>query len=676
MKKQILGAITMSLLLLQTAWSEETLSINSIAATGTYYIYSETGSHFTTDGASMGSYAMTVSTETTDAPEGSEYLRVTTTDNYASVWFNLSSGQDKSSWTGASLEFDVNTLDEFQVILEQADGTKKNVYLNGTYITRSGEWETATIPLSTFGIDLTQFKGVSFYRQWNGAVTLNVDNIRITGIPTTVEWEGTTSTDWNTDANWSTGTVPGSEDNVLIPDVSGASGNAPVISDDQSVYDIEVEIGGLVTIQSGAGLAIMGAASGDGSFNIDRNTVGSGGYSIVGSPVTSTTIAASAPESQYVYAFDGSSYSSNLTGSSALMMPGQGYFIGSNLAGAYVGFSGMANSGDIMNTLSTSSEFHLVANPYAAGISRSAFLAENGTDVIDGAIYLWDDGGANDGAVRAGVYVTIDAAGNVINGSFDGNIRSTQGFYVYSGASPTVTFKPTMQVSTAGSNSDAGYFRKGSESQLIKLTLSDGISDDELLLNLTNGATVGKDPGYDVHKLMNPIVSFYSQLEGEDMAIQALPLVESIIIKLGTSVAKEGLYKIKLAEKNDSYKVTLKDKLTGKSYDLGANDEEEITLNASATNDRFELALTSLSVLASAKMVNGLKVYGHAGELQLQYTGGGTQAVKIYTMEGKVAFNETIRFSDEKAVLKVGLKSHQIYVLKVNGSTIKFILNH
>ena len=33
-------------------------------------------------------------------------------------------------------------------------------------------------------------------------------------------WDGSSSTDWNTAANWDTGAVPTSSDDVIIPDTS------------------------------------------------------------------------------------------------------------------------------------------------------------------------------------------------------------------------------------------------------------------------------------------------------------------------------------------------------------------------------------------------------------------------------------------------------------------------
>ena len=147
----------------------------------TYYFYSETGSDFISDGGSTGNYAMNPSTQTSGAPEGSQYLRIAPSANYASYWYAFSAGQDKSAWSGGTLTFDVKTTADFDVTLEQGNGTKKTVSL-GSYISKSGSWEKASIPLSAFGLDLAQFKALVFYRLWNASITLDLDNIRVTGV--------------------------------------------------------------------------------------------------------------------------------------------------------------------------------------------------------------------------------------------------------------------------------------------------------------------------------------------------------------------------------------------------------------------------------------------------------------------------------------------------------------
>ena len=59
-----------------------------------------------------------------------------------------------------------------------------------------------------------------------------------------ITWDGSSSTDWNTTANWSTNSVPTSSDDVIIPDVT----NDPVLSSSSDVCkDMTIQNGAILT---------------------------------------------------------------------------------------------------------------------------------------------------------------------------------------------------------------------------------------------------------------------------------------------------------------------------------------------------------------------------------------------------------------------------------------------
>ena len=66
------------------------------------------------------------------------------------------------------------------------------------------------------------------------------------------DWTGAVSTDWHDPANWAQNDVPTVFTEVSIPDVSGSSGNFPVISSDVYVRDLEVQNGATIIVQNGA----------------------------------------------------------------------------------------------------------------------------------------------------------------------------------------------------------------------------------------------------------------------------------------------------------------------------------------------------------------------------------------------------------------------------------------
>ena len=101
----------------------------------------------------------------------------------------------------------------------------------------------------------------------------NTENIKgtITGgvvSPTTVEWISSSSGNWNVASNWSTGAVPGSNQEVII-DVPGASPTVTINSGSQSVYSITANdplsiTGGSLTVAAdstiGGGLSMTGGS--------------------------------------------------------------------------------------------------------------------------------------------------------------------------------------------------------------------------------------------------------------------------------------------------------------------------------------------------------------------------------------------------------------------------------
>ncbi len=65
----------------------------------------------------------------------------------------------------------------------------------------------------------------------------------------TATWDGSSSTDWNTAANWSTNSVPTSSNDVIIPDVT----NDPIITSSSDVcQNLTIQSGGILTSNNGS----------------------------------------------------------------------------------------------------------------------------------------------------------------------------------------------------------------------------------------------------------------------------------------------------------------------------------------------------------------------------------------------------------------------------------------
>ena len=70
-----------------------------------------------------------------------------------------------------------------------------------------------------------------------------------TSFTQTATWDGSSSTDWNTAANWSTNAVPTSSNDVIIPNVT----NNPIItSSSDECHNLTIQSGGVLTSNNGS----------------------------------------------------------------------------------------------------------------------------------------------------------------------------------------------------------------------------------------------------------------------------------------------------------------------------------------------------------------------------------------------------------------------------------------
>ncbi len=82
-----------------------------------------------------------------------------------------------------------------------------------------------------------------------------------------IEWDGSSSRDWTTGSNWSTGSVPTSSDNIVIP---SSPSRQPILydGDNGNCKDITINSGATLSIQntSGGSLNIHGNLTNNGTF--------------------------------------------------------------------------------------------------------------------------------------------------------------------------------------------------------------------------------------------------------------------------------------------------------------------------------------------------------------------------------------------------------------------------
>ncbi|MEM9895435.1 MAG: LamG-like jellyroll fold domain-containing protein [Bacteroidota bacterium] len=523
--------------------------------------------------------------------------------------------------------------------------------------------------------------------QHHADMTVTLVGQNTTEIP--IRWVGYENHNWSNSTNWNNGTNPLQGEDIQI----NASNHYPVISSDDAiaVQDLVLNSGTSLTVESGGILAIKGDLNNDGSITVKRIPEANGKYSMIGSPLTDADVSDFGADLLAEY----DALTSNYIEGTGAAFPGTGYFSAYFEAEPEIILTGTPNTGEITTPLITSIEsptsYNLVSNPYTAPISYDEFVTEN-DGAITGAIWLWDDGGVNVNDSRFGDYLTVnslgvtDAIGGSTGSSWNGNIGSFQGFFVQTNTNTNLTFKPEMQVTTSGSNDDANHFRVAEEypHHSIKLSLSGAGFYNEIIVAVSDEATLGEDQYLDAPKLKgNPQFSFYSWLEEEAFAIQALPDLQTIedirSIELGFDLTEPGDYQIGVVEMQNipqDYVLTLTDHLLNRAYVLDETSMIPFSLfEGTLESKRFELSFSHDRVLSEeGQLSNTLSVYADNERLHIHYPSQKEEEVAIYSLDGKKFFHKQVKFENQ-AVISLGLDSGHLYVLRVGAQSTKFIIN-
>lgn len=481
------------------------------------------------------------------------------------------------------------------------------------------------------------------------------------------EWLGTNS-NWFDTNNWSLGTVPIFE-NVLIE----ATAKDPILVGDAEVFDLYLGHNATIAVESGSSLLIEGVVEGSGEAIVRRNTVGDAGYSIIGSPVQNEEV--NDLNADYIYAFDGLDY----VIPTGQLTVGEGYFAGFNAAAPFVEFRGTPNHGDISKTLDQDGVFQLISNPYTTALDYNTFVFDN-LETIGTTIYLWDDGGLNEGTIRGGGYVTVSTVGVTGNsgtkgpGIWTGSIPTGQGFYVFVEQPGIIDFNTLQLFGIPGSHGDGGFYRIAEDAKAIRLTLFNDESEDDLLIGFRDDASAKFDPGLDARKLRNNQISFFSLVDDVELAIQAFEWQSEISIPLGYEINESGNFEVAVTEIegiDERTKLIFKDTYTGIEYDL-RNGTIPIEINEVAALDRFQL-LVQEDVL-SVEAFSELSILPSSESLLIKHVENSAQ-VLISTVGGQIIFNDEVNFVGGQATINQNFRQNTIYLVRVDNQVIKFLIN-
>jgi hypothetical protein len=440
---------------------------------------------------------------------------------------------------------------------------------------------------------------------------------------------------------------------------------------------------GTLIFDSGSYLNIVSGGVSGNDIIFKRNTTfgeSEGKYSIVGSPVTSAStstlgnIVYKYDESQDYIGNDGLDRFVQVT-SPETMTPGKGYFSANT---GTITVSGMPNLGNIDVSLEYSSSasteadydgFNLVSNPYPTTLKVSNFLNANGTSgtgAISDEIYLWVDGGSNNGRRSNTDYLTVNGVGYVGGslsraGDYNNNLGSFQGFFVKAtGTGQTLSFTESMR--NVESGDDDNFFRESQEEIFkIRVAVENEKLHAETLIGFLEDATMGFDPVYDAKSMLaSNALNITTLISNTAYSIQGRPLTsETDYIPLNFVTETEGAHQLIFDFEHLPFdqKVSLYDTYNSKVYDLNVNDTYDFTSDVGNFQDRFQLITGNKIIMAVEENLSSTVKYTFSKNNVNVKSAQPIQSAVIYSLQGKVL--DKMLFESHEKVRSFRMKNYQ-----------------
>lgn len=328
---------------------------------------------------------------------------------------------------------------------------------------------------------------------------------------------------------------------------------------------------------------------------------------------------------------------------------GKGYALYlAGAASATYTFSGTLNNGDISltptrtGTAASRRGFNLIANPYPSYLNWN-LAHQSATNVRP---TIWYRTSVVDGEAKTMAFQTYNAeAGVAVPATVSGYIPPMQAFWMRvdaDGSNGALSFTNAMR-SHRGEAANMLKAPAASERPLIRLFVSNGTNQDELVILSHQDATNGYDP-YDSEKMSNNsanIPELYSLIDNEELVINTMnSFVHGLEVDLGFRPGRAGEFSIRAGViENIGLDIILQDKLSGSSQKLQLDEPYQFSSDATAVADRFSLLFRtpgSTTELIGAE--SQVSVYSNQNNrITVSTTQLNAQSVvRIYNVSGQV----------------------------------------
>ena len=441
---------------------------------------------------------------------------------------------------------------------------------------------------------------------------------------TTLTWDGSTDTDWNTPANWDGDAVPTSIDAAIIANVA----NQPVIVSGvgANCNDLTVNDAATLTINSGGSLITNGTITNNGTVDVKRE-ISDGEWHLISSPNNVAT--ANVFDGEYLQTWDESTATwAYITEPTTALTKVKGYSLWGIAKSTTHTFTGTPNTGDqsIATTVGgsggTNNRANLVGNPYPSSLDWSAL------DDTWGAVNYWNG--------------TAYVSWNDGTGSGSQYIPPMQGFFIVPSSSGTFSLTNSNRTHTGATSF---YKSSNSIANGIVLAASNGWYSDEWHLRFDEESSENFEFQHDAYKFLSStdgLSQLYS-FTGDDMlSIDVRPACN--VIQLGFQNNTDGNYSIDIVEMDGMTTVSLEDTKTNTMHNF-TDGAYNFDYSITDAQTRFKLHLQTAGIIELSN--NLLNIYANGNSIYVKSEQTiKTGSVKVCDITGRVVAQQIISNSN------------------------------
>ncbi len=492
-------------------------------------------------------------------------------------------------------------------------------------------------------------------------------NIHDGGEEGSITWNGASSSDWNTAANWDINYVPTLSDNVTIAHV----GTNPVINSNGTAVcnNLTVNNGATLTVNAGKDFTVYGDLINNGTFILESTQDGTGslivegtssgsvviqryiegadwsdgtdGWHFISSPVPDYPVsnnftvtpagnydfyAWSEPDHLWVNFKGGSSPTfAGVNGSNNFKL-GYGYLVSykdtdtKDFTGEInvdnVGISGLTVTGTTQSTRG----WHLLGNPFTSALTWDASSDWSKVNIA-GVAQIWNETGKSYSALNSGDVIPV-----------------TNGFMVQvTGSGPgSLTIPKSKRVH------DTHDFYKSLNKDdfpviILRANNLDNPSFQESQIRFNPKSTSGYDTEYDGEFLQGYAPLFYSLCDDKKLCVNSMPEYESDLVVPFVFVKNEGnrfsieLYKIK----NFNGDIYLFDKLTNREQNLSSDPVYTFSAGDGDNPQRFEIRFKPLKVPEHSLSNDNIKISVFSRQVEITNSTQVKGTVNLFNLYGQ-----------------------------------------